>query len=75
MSARVDILDEVLEAVDGDRRAQQALRSIEQGVAACPDHLLHELLDVLMNEGTFFHASPRLRGFMRAIAKRLENVR
>jgi hypothetical protein len=75
MSALVSLPDDALAAVDGDKRAKRAIRCVEHGMALSPDHLLHELQDVIAADGAYLNATPRMRGFMRAIGKRLEGKR
>ena len=75
MSAGVNIPQDALDAVDGDKRAQRAIRCIVDGMAMSPDHLLHEVQDVLATDAVYVKATPRLRAFVRALAKRLEGVR
>jgi hypothetical protein len=75
MSARVDIPQAALDGVDGERRAKRVIRCIEHGMALSPDTLLHELQDAFASDGEHPKATPRVRAFMRAIAKRLEGAR
>ena len=75
MSVRGTIPHDALDAVDGDKRAQRAIRCVEVGMAMSPDYLLKELQDVRASDAVYVKATPRLRGFMSALAKRLEGVR
>ena len=72
MSARLDIPCDALAAVDGEKRA---IRCAEHGMALSPDHLLHELQDAFAVDGQYVKPTPRVRGFMRAIAKHLEGTK
>ena len=75
MSAPVNTPADALAAVDGDRKAKRAIRCIEDGKAPSPDHLLHEIQCAIAVDGAYLKPTPRLRAFMRAIAKRLEGAR
>lgn len=75
MSARVTVTDDALAAVDGERRALRTIRCIEDGMALSRDLLMHEVQDTLAADGVYVKATPRLRGFLRAVAKRLEGAR
>jgi hypothetical protein len=44
-------------------------------MALSPDSLLHELQDVFAADGEYPKATPRVRAFVRVLAKRLEGVR
>lgn len=73
--ATVGIPQGALDAVDGEKRAQRAIGCIADGMALSSDYLLHELQDMLATDSVYLKATPRLRGFMRALAKRLEGAR
>jgi hypothetical protein len=74
MSARVYIPQVAMDSIDGERRANRAIRAITDGMALSPDFLLHELQDVFESDGEFPNATARARAFMRAIMKRLEDL-
>lgn len=75
MSGRVTLTDDALATIDGERRAKRTIRCIEDGMALSRDVLLNEVQDVLAADGVYVRATPRLRGFLRAVAKRLEGTR
>ena len=75
MSARVDVSQVALDCIDGEQRAKRVIRCIEHGMALSPDSLLHELQDVFASDGEYPKATPRVRAFVRVLAKRLEGVR
>jgi hypothetical protein len=75
MNARLTIPDDALNVIDGDKRAKRAIRCIEHGMALSADLLLHELQDAFAIDGQYVKATPRVRGFMRAIAKHLEGTK
>ena len=75
MSARLNVLQAAMDCIDGERRARRAIRSIEHGMAPSPDCHLHELQETLATDTVHLNATPRLRGFMRALAEQLEGVR
>jgi hypothetical protein len=75
MSSRLYVPQAAMDCIDGERRAKRAIRCIEHGMAMLPDSLLHELQDVFAADGEYPKATPRMRAFVRVIAKRLEGVR
>jgi hypothetical protein len=75
MSARTDVPRAAMDCIDGERRAKRVIRCIEHGMALSPDSLLHELQDVFAADGEYPKATPRVRAFVRVLAKRLEGVR
>ena len=75
MSTRVNLPEDALAYVDGEKCAKRAIRCVEHGMALSKDYLLHELQDVIATDGAHLKATPMLRGFMRAISKRLEGTR
>ena len=75
MSARLNVPQAAMDCIDGERRAKRAIRCIEDGMALSPDSLLHELQDVFAADGEHPKATPRVRAFVRVIAKRLEGAR
>ena len=67
--------DPALEAIDGQNTGNEGVREIDAGTAP-PDLLLRRLRDVIEADGGRpVVATPRLRGFCRAIQKALERRR
>lgn len=75
MSARLTLTDDALATIDGERRAKRTIRCIEHGMALSRDVLLHEVQDVLATDDVYLRATPRLRGFLRAVAKKIEGAK
>ncbi len=75
MSAHLQIPRATADWCDGVRRAKRAVSCIEDCMAISPDHLLNEVLDVLAIDSVYVKATPRMRGFMRVLAKRVESAK
>jgi hypothetical protein len=74
MSARVTMTDDALATIDGERRAKRTIRCIEHCMALSRDVLLHEVQDALAADGVSLRATPRLRGFLRTVARKIEGA-
>ncbi len=74
MNARVEVPDQVSDSIGGQRAGERTVHVHRDGFAH-PDRLLHDLVDVVAADGQPLQATPRLRGFCRAVAKALEGGR